>query len=36
MSHEELRRQVEERVNFWGYEDDGKLMAVMGIQPSGR
>ncbi len=33
MSHEELRRQVEERVNFWGYEDDGKLMAVMGIQP---
>jgi GNAT superfamily N-acetyltransferase len=33
MSHEELRRQVEERVNFWDYEDDGKLMAVMRIQP---
>jgi N-acetylglutamate synthase-like GNAT family acetyltransferase len=32
MSREELRRQMEEAVVFWGHEEDGKLLAVMGIQ----
>ena len=33
MSREELRRQVDEGVEFWGYEEAGTLVAVMGIQP---
>ena len=33
MSREELRRQMDEGVVFWGYEDDGELAGVMGIQP---
>lgn len=32
MPREELRRQMEEAVVFWGHEEDGKLLAVMGIQ----
>jgi N-acetylglutamate synthase-like GNAT family acetyltransferase len=32
MSKEELRRQNDERVVFWGYEGDGRLIGVMGIQ----
>ena len=32
MPREELRRQLEETVVFWGYEEDGKLLAVMGMQ----
>jgi hypothetical protein len=32
MSHEELRRQIDEGVVFWGYEESGTLEAVMGIQ----
>ena len=32
MPREELRRQLEEAVVFWGYEEDGKLLAVMGMQ----
>jgi GNAT superfamily N-acetyltransferase len=32
MSQEELRRQMEEAVVFWGYEEGGRLLAVMGIQ----
>jgi N-acetylglutamate synthase-like GNAT family acetyltransferase len=32
MSRQELRRQMEEAVIFWGYEEDGMLLAVMGMQ----
>ena len=32
MSKEELRRQIDERVVFWGYEGDDRLIGVMGIQ----
>ena len=28
----ELRAQIEQGVNFWGYEDNGTLAGVMGIQ----
>ena len=28
-----LRREVEAGVEFWGLEDDGELVGVMGIQP---
>jgi len=33
MSREELRRQIDEGVVFWGDEEAGTLVAVMGIQP---
>jgi N-acetylglutamate synthase-like GNAT family acetyltransferase len=33
MSREELRRQIDEGVVFWGYEESGELVAVMGLQP---
>jgi len=32
MSSEELRRQIDEGVVFWGYEEAGTLAGVMGIQ----
>lgn len=32
MSKEELRQQIDEGVEFWGYEEDSKLIGVMGIQ----
>ncbi|HEY4052084.1 MAG TPA: GNAT family N-acetyltransferase [Acidobacteriaceae bacterium] len=32
MSSEELRRQIDEGVMFWGYEETGTLVAVMGLQ----
>jgi GNAT superfamily N-acetyltransferase len=32
MPYEELRRQIDEGVVFWGYEESGTLVAVMGIQ----
>ena len=32
MSQEELRIQIDEGVVFWGYEETGTLLAVMGIQ----
>ena len=32
MSRDELHRQIEEGVVFWGYEDGGRLLAVMGMQ----
>jgi hypothetical protein len=32
MSREELRRQIDQGVVFWGYEETGTLEAVMGIQ----
>jgi GNAT superfamily N-acetyltransferase len=33
MSRAELAEQMEAGVNFWGMEQDGWLMGVMGIQP---
>jgi GNAT superfamily N-acetyltransferase len=32
MSRDELRRQIDDGVIFWGYEEAGALLAVMGIQ----
>jgi hypothetical protein len=32
MSREDLRRQIDQGVVFWGYEETGTLEAVMGIQ----
>jgi N-acetylglutamate synthase-like GNAT family acetyltransferase len=32
MSDDELRREINEGVVFWGYEEDGRLIGVMGIQ----
>ncbi len=32
MAREELLRQIDEGVVFWGYEETGTLVAVMGIQ----
>jgi GNAT superfamily N-acetyltransferase len=33
MSKEELRHEMRDGVVFWGYEEGGKLIGVMGIQP---
>ncbi|MGA2276194.1 MAG: GNAT family N-acetyltransferase [Terracidiphilus sp.] len=33
MSAGELRHEIEEGVEFWGYEEGGMLVGVMGIQP---
>ena len=35
MPAEELDREIEDGVVFWGYEDDGELVGVMGIQDVG-
>lgn len=32
MSRDELQREIDDGVSFWGYEDDGTLIGVMGIQ----
>jgi N-acetylglutamate synthase-like GNAT family acetyltransferase len=32
MSREELAREIADGVVFWGFEEDGELAAVMGIQ----
>ena len=32
MPREELRHEIDAKVRFWGYEEDGKLLGVMGIQ----
>ena len=32
MSSVELRHEMDEGVRFWGYEDGGRLVAVMGLQ----
>jgi hypothetical protein len=32
MSRDELRREINEGVVFWGYEEDGRLLGVMGTQ----
>ena len=33
MPAEELDREIEAGVTFWGYESDGVLLGIMGIQP---
>ena len=35
MAEEELRKQIDEGVQFWGYTEDGKILGVMGIQFKG-
>ena len=35
MPGEELDAEIAAGVGFWGYEDDGELVGVMGIQPVG-
>jgi N-acetylglutamate synthase-like GNAT family acetyltransferase len=32
MSKDELRHEIDEGVKFWGYEDNGELLGVMGMQ----
>jgi GNAT superfamily N-acetyltransferase len=32
MAREELRHEIDEGVQFWGYEDDRELIGVMGLQ----
>jgi len=32
MTEEELKRQIDEGVQFWNYNEDGKILGVMGIQ----
>ncbi len=32
MSKDELRHEIDEGVVFWGYEEDGELAGVMGVQ----
>jgi GNAT superfamily N-acetyltransferase len=32
MSGNELQREIDEGVVFWGYEEDAKLLGVMGLQ----
>lgn len=33
MSKDELQEEMNADVTFWGYEEDGELLGVMGIQP---
>ena len=33
MSTSQLQHEIDEGVIFWGYEDNGRLSGVMGIQP---
>ncbi len=33
MSREKLQQELDEGVVFWGYEDAGNLLGVMGLQP---
>ena len=35
MTEEELKGQIDEGVQFWNYIEDGKIIAVMGIQFKG-
>ena len=32
MSSDELQHEIDDGVEFWGYEEDGQLIGVMGIQ----
>ena len=33
MSKQELRHEIDEGVAFWGFEENGTLAGVMGLQP---
>ena len=33
MSKDELKNEIQEGVSFWGYEDRGMLIGIMGVQP---
>jgi N-acetylglutamate synthase-like GNAT family acetyltransferase len=33
MSHDQLRHEIQQGVRFWGFEDGGQLVGVMGLQP---
>jgi len=33
MSRDELRHEIDTGIDFWGYERDGELTGIMGIQP---
>jgi N-acetylglutamate synthase-like GNAT family acetyltransferase len=35
MPREELKREIEDGIFFWGFEDEGVLIGVMGIQDRG-
>jgi N-acetylglutamate synthase-like GNAT family acetyltransferase len=35
MPIEELKREIEDGVEFWGYEESGDLIGVMGLQDKG-
>ena len=35
MSREELRKEMSQGIKFWGYEENGELVGVMGIQDRG-
>ena len=35
MPLEELRQEIEDGVDFWGFEENGRLLGVMGIQDKG-
>ena len=35
MAKEELKKQIDEGVQFWGYKENGKIIGVMGIQFKG-
>ena len=35
MSIEELRHEIDDGVEFWGYEEAGELVGVMGLQDKG-
>lgn len=35
MSREELKHEIEDRVCFWGFQEDDALIGVMGIQDKG-
>lgn len=35
MTEEELKKQIDEGVEFWSYTEDGEVMGVMGIQLKG-
>lgn len=34
MSRDELRGELDDGIEMWGYEDDGELVGIMGIQHS--
>lgn len=35
MAKAELRHEIDDGVDFWGYEESGTLEGVMGLQPAG-